>query len=274
MAGWKRRAIGDLPLYQATTLSWLPNLVQGFTTRNGGVSAAPYDTLNLGAHVGDTAETVRVNRERVCMDLGFTSSQLALAEQIHGDGVGQVTEPTAAPLPGIDALMTDVPNVMLLMLYADCAPIYLFDPLRRAIGLVHAGWRGTAANIVAKTVKAMQQTYDINPRQCIAAIGPCIGGDSYEVGTEVADQFRNFAGGHNAGASTAVFPKDEMTGTYLVNLRQILYMQLLAAGLTAEAIAVCDEDTFRNRRDFFSYRREGSKTGRMAAFMALQEKIR
>ncbi len=270
MAGWKRRALGDLPVYQATTLSWLPNIVQGFTTRRGGVSAAPYDTLNLGTHVGDTPEAVRINRERLCGDLGFPPGQVALAEQVHGDGVGRVTEGAATPVPAVDALMTNVPGVLLLMLYADCAPVYLFDPSRRVIGLVHAGWRGTAANIVGKTVGAMRLAYDITPGQCLAAVGPCIGGESYEVGAEVADQFRNFAGGKNSGASTAVFPKDEMTGTYLLNLRQIIFMQLLAAGLTGEAIAVCDEDTVRNRRDFFSFRRDGARTGRMGAFLALR----
>ncbi len=269
MAGWKRRAIGDLPVYQATTMSWLPDIVQGFTTRRGGVSSAPYDTLNLAAYVGDAQEAVTTNRERLCADLGFTMGQLATAEQVHGDRVGQVTEVGESRAAGMDALITDVPDVLLLMLYADCAPVYLFDPARRAIGLIHAGWRGAAAGIIPKTMMAMRESYDVSPTRCLAAVGPCIAGDSYEVRADVADRFRDFAGGLNSGASTAVLPKDEMSGTYLLNLRQIIFVQLLSAGVPAGSIAVCDENTYTNRRDFFSYRRDGKNTGRMAAFLGM-----
>ena len=116
----------------------------------------------------------------------------------------------------------------------------------------------------------MREAFGIQPASCLAAIGPCIGGDSYEVGREVADRFRNFAAGRNSGAATAVLPKDELVGKYTLNLRQVIFAQLLAAGLRAEYIAVCDEDTFRNRREFFSFRRDGAATGRMAAFLALR----
>ena len=114
-----------------------------------------------------------------------------------------------------------------------------------------------------------EPTFGIHPAGCLAAIGPCIAGESYEVGREVADQFRNFGAGSNSGAATAVLPKDELAGKYTLNLRQVVFVQLLAAGLRAESIAVCDEDTFRNRRDLFSFRRDGAATGRMAAFLAL-----
>lgn len=270
MSNWKRQAVGDLPLYQAKTMSWLPGVVQGFTTRRGGVSAAPYDSLNLSANVGDVAAHVQTNRERLWADLGFAASQVALAEQVHGNEVGIVAAGTGlTPMAGVDALVTDAPDVLLMLFYADCVPVYLLAPTRRVIGLVHAGWRGTASGIVGKTAKIMRETFDCPLPQCLAAIGPCIGGDSYEVGSEVADQFRNFAGGANAGAATAVLPRDELGGKYNLNLRQVLFAQLLQAGFRADAIAVCDEDTFRAKRDFFSYRRDGV-TGRMAAFLALR----
>ena len=273
MSGWKKQAIGDLPLYQATTMSWLPGIVQGFSTRHGGVSAAPYETLNLGASAGDTAQAVAANRERLWSDLGFQAAQVALAEQVHGDMVVPVTQGNAVPVAGADALITEAPDVLLMLLYADCVPVYLADPVGRSIGLAHAGWRGAAANIAGKTVVAMRDSFGTRPGDCLAAIGPSIGGGSYEVGRDVADQFRNFAAGLNSGASTAVFPKDELAGKYTLNLRQIIFMQLLAAGLRAEYIAVCDEDTYRNRRDFFSYRRDGATTGRMAAFLALRSDV-
>jgi len=269
MTGWRKQPIGDLPLYQAKTMAWLPRIVQGFTTRRGGVGAAPYDTLNLGAHVGDAPATVEANRARVWSDLGFEAGQVALAEQVHGDRVAVVRGATGpVPVPGADALVTDVPDVLLMLLFADCVPVYLVDPARKAIGLAHAGWRGTEANIAAQTVKAMAEEYGTLPSSCLAAIGPSIGGDSYEVGPEVADRFRTLPGSR---AANVVMPRNEMTGTYTLNLRAVVFLQLLSAGLKAGSIAVCDEDTFRNKRDFFSYRRDGA-TGRMGAFLGMKEK--
>jgi YfiH family protein len=268
VTGWRKQPIGDLPLYQAKTIAWLPRIVQGFTTRNGGVSAAPYESLNLGTHVGDVLNQVQANRFRVWTDLGFDESEVALAEQIHGDTVAVVTEGTGStPIVGTDALVTAVPNLLLMLFFADCVPLYLVDPARKVIGLAHAGWRGTAANIAGKTMRTMTAEFGCLPSSCYAAIGPCIGGDSYEVGPEVADRFRSLPG---ARAATVVTPRSEINGTYNLNLRSVIFGQLLSAGLKAEAIAVCDEDTFRNKRDFFSYRREGT-TGRMGAFLGMKE---
>ena len=269
MTGWRKQPIGDLPLYQAKTMAWLPRIVQGFTTRRGGVSVAPYDTLNLGGHVGDLPAKVAANRARVWSDLGFEAGQVALAEQVHGDGVAVVKAGTGpTPVPGADALVTDVPDLLLMLFFADCVPVYLVDPARKVIGLAHAGWRGAEANIAAKTVRTLSEEFGSLPSSCVAAIGPCIGGDSYEIGFEVADRFRTLPGSR---AANVVMPRNEMMGTYTLNLRAVVFLQLLSAGLKAESIAVCDEDTLRNRRDFFSYRRDGV-TGRMAAFLGMKVK--
>ena len=267
MTGWRRQPIGDLPLYQAKTMAWLPRMVQGCTTRRGGVSQAPYDLLNLGAHVGDAAPSVQANRQRVWSDLGFAEGQVALAEQVHGDKVARVSAGTGSvPVAGADALVTNTPDVLLMLFFADCVPVYLADPVRKAVGLAHAGWRGTAANIAARTVETMREEFGCLPASCLAAIGPCIGGDSYEVGPEVADRFRTLPGSR---AANVVLPRSEVAGTYTLNLRAVVFLQLLSAGLKAGSIAVCDEDTFRNRRDFFSYRRDGV-TGRMGAFLGMK----
>ena len=258
--------MGDLPLYQARTIAWLPRMVQGFTTRSGGVSASPYDMLNLGAHVGDLPASVQANRQRVWADLGFSEGQVALAEQVHGDGIAAVTA-GSQPVPGVDALVTNTPNLLLMLFFADCVPVYFVDPARKAIGLAHAGWRGAAANIAAKTMQAMTAEFGCLPSSCLAAIGPSIGGDSYEVGSEVADIFRSMPGTRGASVVT---PRSEFSGTYNLNLRQVVFGQLLQAGLRADAIAVCDEDTLRNKRDFYSFRRDGV-TGRMAAFLGIKE---
>lgn len=268
MSGWRKQPIGDLPLYQARIIAGLPNITQGFTTRDGGVSAAPYDTLNLGSQVADAPDAVGTNRQRLWSNIGFTEAQTALAEQVHGNQIAIVTVGTGiSPTAGVDALITDTPGVLLMLFYADCVPIYLADPVKKIIGLVHAGWRGAAANIAAKTVRTMAEEFGTRPETCLTAIGPCIGGESYEVGPEVADRFRSMP---SARSGNAVMPRSEFSGTYNLNLRQVVFGQLLGAGIRAASIAVCDEDTYRNQRDFFSYRRDGV-TGRMAAFLGMKE---
>ena len=248
-------------------MAWLPRITQGFTTRHGGVSAAPYDSLNLGAHVGDDLAQVQANRRRVWHDLGAAETRVALAEQVHGSEVAVVSAGSGSmPIAGADALVTNTPDLLLMLLFADCVPVYLVDPVRKVVGLAHAGWRGTAVNIAGKTLQTMVQEFGCVPSACFAAVGPSISGDSYEVGPEVADQFRSLPGSR---ASSVVMPRREMGGTYNLNLRAVIFGQLLYAGLPAGSIAVCDEDPFRNRRDFFSYRRDGV-TGRMAAFLGIK----
>lgn len=267
MADWTRRAVGDLPLHQAATLSWLPGVVQGITTRRGGVSRPPYDSLNMGLQVGDSADDVRANRLRLWADLCFEEENVAMAEQVHGDAVALITQGGETPQAGADALITSTPGMLLMMLFADCVPIYIVDPLNRAVGLAHSGWRGTVANITGKTMQAMTSEFGSQPRACLAAVGPSIGGESYEIGRDVADQFRHMT---SLRAGSAVFPRNEFTGTYTLNLRQVIYSQLLSAGFRADYIAVSDEDTYRNSREFFSYRRDGASTGRMAAFLGMR----
>ena len=267
MTGWRKQPIGDLPLYQAKTMAWLPRITQGFTTRRGGVSIAPYDSLNLGSHVGDHLDQVQANRRRVWHELGAAEPQIVLAEQVHGSEVTVVSEGTgSAPVAGADALVTGTPDLLLMLFFADCVPVYLVDPVRKVVGLAHAGWRGTAVNIAGRTLQTMASEFGCVPSACFAAVGPSISGDSYEVGPEVADLFRSLPG---ARASSVVTPRSEISGTYNLNLRAVIFGQLLYAGLPAGSIAVCDEDTFRNKRDFFSYRRDGA-TGRMAAFLGIK----
>ncbi len=129
MSGWVKQPIGDLPLYQARVIAGLPRMMQGFTTRDGGVSQPPYDTLNLGGHVGDAPADVQANRQRLWADLGFTEAQVALAEQVHGDNIAVVTTGTgSAPIAGADALVTDTPGMLLMLLFADCVPVYSGGP--------------------------------------------------------------------------------------------------------------------------------------------------
>lgn len=267
---WQKRNIGDLTVYESSTLAWLPRIVQGYTTRHSGLSQPPYDSLNLGDHVGDDSTTVRGNRERICADLGFSTARMVTAEQIHGCGVEVVTGPSATPIPGVDALVTRTPGLLLTLFFADCVPVYVVDPMRRVIGLAHAGWRGTESNIVGKMISTMKCELGAEPEDCLMGIGPSIGADSYEVDREVADRFHSFSIGRNSTAATAVQILDEFTGKYSLDMKQVIFHQALQAGIKAEYISVCAQDTYRNRRDFFSFRRDGP-TGRNAAYLAIRE---
>jgi hypothetical protein len=271
MGTWVVNKFGEIPVYQAVTISWLPGIVQGFSTRRGGVSQEPYDTFNVGLTCGDNPEHVFANRMRLADAIGVDLGKLVFAEQVHGSEVAVVDEVQSVPVPGVDALITNRPGLILCMTYADCLPIYIVEPTKKVVALVHSGWRGTASNIVQRTTDALKERMEIDPRNCQVAIGPSIGCDNYEVGTEVADFFRDTRG---SGASTTVMPKNEMLGTWVLDLRAIAFLQLLHAGYRPQAIAVCDSDTYANDRDFFSHRREsqaGGKTGRMAGFLGIRE---
>ncbi|HEX5323589.1 MAG TPA: peptidoglycan editing factor PgeF [Capsulimonadaceae bacterium] len=273
MANWTKTFVGDMPIYQATTINWLPGAIQGFTTRRGGVSAKPFDTLNMSFAVEDSPAAVAENRQRVLTDLAGSCVKLVTASQLHGVGVACIDAPPEGTLEA-DALVTDTPGLLLTLLFADCVPVYILDPAHRAIGLAHSGWRGTAKNIVRHTLKEMRANFGTQPSACLAAIGPNISADHYEVGAEVADALRDAPGGKDSGSTIAVMPRSEFGNTWSVNLRQIVFTQLLQAGLKPEYVAVSDECTFRNKRDFFSHRRAtqaGQKTGRMAAVFGLKD---
>src|SRR5438094_158536 len=112
-ATWKKRDTGHLSIYESVTLAWLPRIIQGYTTRKGGYSQAPYNSLNLGGHVGDNAEDVAANRKRLANDLGFSETHVVRAEQVHGSEVAVITGPNLLPIPGVDALITQVPGLLL-----------------------------------------------------------------------------------------------------------------------------------------------------------------
>jgi YfiH family protein len=270
MAGWKKATLGGLVVHQAKTISWLPNIVQGFTTRNGGVSPGQLNSLNMSESVGDSAENVTENRRRVVSALASPPFHVATAKQVHGDGVAVIETVGQSTVVEADALITNVPEVLLMMVYADCVPVYLVDPLKNAIGIVHSGWRGTAKNAVGKAITAMRQQYDIQPWKLLAAIGPSISVDNYEVSKEVVDALWNVV---PQGSSQAFIPRGNLALTYSLNLRLIVFAQLQAFGLDPENIAVSDECTFRNSNEFFSHRRDGSAevpVGRMAGLIGLK----
>ncbi|RKQ89502.1 peptidoglycan editing factor PgeF [Maricaulis maris] len=227
-----------------------PGIVHAFTTRTGGVSEGPYASLNLTRSRGDEAAHVSENRDRVRAALGLDA--LVFATQVHGRAVIRVDGPPKGDQPAGegDALMTDRPGLGLACQTADCTPILLFDPDKRAIAAIHSGWRGTVQNIVAATVEAMGEAYGTRPGQLLAAIGPSISAVNYRVGPEVVAQFEaafEVTGG-------IVSPKDPEGGAHL-DVGEACRRQLILAGLPETAVWRSRACTYAEAGRLFSARR-------------------
>lgn len=252
----------DLTLYTGP-LYRTPEIFTSFTqviaaesTRHGGVSPAPYASLNLGTSTADTPQNVAENRSRLWKALGVNPEQVATAHQVHGSDVLTVSQP--GRYDGYDALITDRPGILLAVTIADCTPILLFDPQHQAVAAIHAGWRGTAGRIVNKTLDAMQQKFGTNPADCYAYVGTCIDECSFEVGAEVAEQFSD---PHKQSAPTA--------GKYLVNLKKANFDQLLSSGVQKTHVQISVYSTVLHNPSYFSYRHENGQTGRMLACIGI-----
>ncbi|MCW5873388.1 MAG: peptidoglycan editing factor PgeF [Anaerolineales bacterium] len=233
-------------------------------TRQGGVSAAPYDSLNVGSTVGDEMPSVRQNLQRSFAALGLTPESMFDSWLVHGREVHVAHAPRPADWakpPKADIVITDHPEVTLFMRYADCVPILLFDPQRKAVALAHAGWRGTVARTSEAAVAALAQHYGSRPQDLIAAIGPCISAARYPVGPEVVAEVQAaFA----ARAGDLLPRYGEATHFDLQAANQIVLQQ---AGV--ENIEVADLCTASNMDHWFSHRGSGGRTGRFGALITL-----
>ncbi len=239
------------------------DLVHGVFARHGGVSAGPYASLNLSISTGDARENVRENRRRAFRALGREPESIADLWQIHSAEVVVVDGPRGEDYPSekADALITDQPAATLFLRFADCVPILLFDPTRRAIGIVHAGWKGTLLKAAGAAVKAMARRYGCRPADIVAGVGPSIGPCHYEVGPEVVAQTR------------AAFPGAE---ELLLRVNGGHHLDLWAANARAlREVGVEQIETSRlctacRTDEFFSHRGEKGKTGRFGALIALR----
>ena len=217
--------------------------------------------LNLALQVGDNQNKVLRNRDKFTAAIGVKPNRLTTCAQVHGNNVQVVTEDLigrgavsfADTIPETDALITNLADVPLLLFYADCVPVLLADPVTGAIGLAHAGWRGTAAQIAKKTVRAMIEAFGVNPDNLLAAIGPSIGSCCYEVDDVVRDRMPGYE---------ACFA-GKCDGKYLLDLWQVNRQQLLEEGIIPSNISTAGVCTNHNPELFFSYRYENGKTGRM-----------
>lgn len=242
------------------------------STRLGGYSAKPFDSLNLGLHVGDDAENVLANRRKFMATLGFELEDIVTPNQVHGDKIFRVEEihrgrgskVYADSIPETDALITNVANLPLMLCFADCVPIFLVDVENRAIGLAHGGWKGTLNKIAAKTFHAMAENFGTRAENCLAGIAPSIGPCCYEVGENVQQ------------VCATAFPKNpeliiNRNGKNFLDLWSANKVQLVEAGLPEKNIDVAGECTCCNANFYFSYRAAGGTTGRLAAAIALKE---
>lgn len=242
----------------------------GISTRLGGQSSAPFTSLNLGLHVGDDTEVTWQNRQAFCQALGLAADHAVTADQVHGTVVYQVTARDAGrgsrhyheAIQGTDALITNVPDIPLLLFFADCVPVIIFDPVQNAIGISHAGWKGTVAKIGQKTLLAMKQQYQTNPADCLVGIGPSIGPCCYEVDAVVINSLQaNFSRWQEL-----VNPAGEH---WHLNLWQANHQQMREIGVLDENISISGICTACNTQIFYSHRAEAGRTGRIGAVIAL-----
>lgn len=230
----------------------IPGLVAVQSTRAGGVSPAPYDSLNLGINTDDDPANVAENRRRFCSALGFEPDQLAWMRQVHKASVKLVQ--SGGESDGFDALISDKPGVLLAVSIADCAPILVYDQKNGAMAAIHAGWPGTAAHIVTAALQQMSDVFGTSGADCLAWVGACIDASSFEVGMEVAEQFPSDFKHFDMGR-----------GKYCIDLKRANTAELLSFGLPPTAIEVSTESTMLHNDLYFSHRANKGKTGRMLA---------
>ncbi|MGV8121122.1 MAG: peptidoglycan editing factor PgeF [Candidatus Xenobiia bacterium LiM19] len=236
-------------------------VTHGFTTRKGGVSSPPFDSLNMGRTSGDRIEAVHQNRELLGRVLGYLPRESI--ELVHGRDVHVHREisNTANPVEA-DAVVTEIAGAPLTIFYADCVPVFILDCKRPAIALVHAGWRGTVANVVGETVEVMRHEYGSSVENCLFAIAPSIGPCCFAVDEDVAAQF----------LETFKEWKDLMVTTSnkcYINLWEINKRLIMSKGVPERNVVKASLCTSCNDDMFFSYRRDKRVTGRMAATIML-----
>ena len=272
--GWTVTDGGRPGIVQAVGLAGLPGIAHAFSTRRGGVSRGPYDSLNLGLRVGDEPAAVHENRRRFFGTLGIDPGRAVRVRQVHGDGVLVVDRALAARAGfpralldedfQYDALVTDLPGLALTISTADCLPILIADPRRRVVAAVHAGWRSTVRCIAHRAVRTMEERYETDLRDCVAALGPGIRGCCYEVDAPVIEPLARALPAWGACA------RDAGGGRWKLDLAAANRLMLEASGVDPAAIQDAGLCT-RCRQDlFYSYRGQGAQTGRMMNAILLE----
>nr|WP_302763003.1 peptidoglycan editing factor PgeF [uncultured Blautia sp.] len=261
-----------------TYLTWpefekIPGFVHGFSTRLGGVSEGIYSSMNLSFTRGDKEEAVRENYNRISVALGFSPEDIVTSDQTHTANVRVITAEDRGngitkprPYTDVDGMITNVPGLVLATFYADCVPLYFADPVHKAVGLSHSGWRGTAAGIGAVTVKELQKHYGTRPEDIYAAIGPSICQDCYEVSEDVILEFQKT---FSRELWKDIFYRKE-NGKYQLNLWEANRQILLGAGILPEHISMPNLCTCCNPEFLYSHRASQGKRGNLGAFLGIK----
>ena len=237
----------------------------GFSTRMGGVSEGMFSALNLSYNRGDKKEAVDENFRRISEAIGFDHTKLVFSNQIHETRIHKVTkEDCGKVMKDMDGLATNEQGIPLYTGYADCVPLFFYDPVEKAAALAHSGWRGTVGRIGAKMVQFLENEYGSKKENIIAAIGPSICQDCYEISEDVAVQFMQAFPGH-----TSEILIDKGNGKYQLDLWKANEIVLLDAGVKKDHLEVTDVCTCCNPELLFSHRASHGKRGNLGAFLCL-----
>jgi len=271
---FKLRNCGEIKYLQCQSkeLNQLTN--HAFSTRCSGVSKIPYNSLNLSLSVGDDKKSVIKNRKRFFDVFTIDYKKIVSTKQVHKDNIAIISREDEGrgalnyrdSISGSDALLTNIPSIPLLMFYADCVPVFILDPVKKVIGLIHAGRNGTLLNLSFKTVVKMKENYGTKPDTCIAAIFPAIGPSCYHFNNQeiVADWLTD----ENIKNNIVLKNKENIIQ---IDLKKANFMQLKKVGLKIRNIFTSNECTADNPKCYFSHHRDKGKTGRMAALLMLKE---
>ena len=281
---WHTNADGsELLLFKYPLLEDTGMVKHCFTTRLGGVSEGIFSTMNLSFTRGDDKAAVEENYRRLAKALEVDYEKFVFTDQTHTVNVRKVTAADAGKgltkerdYQDVDGLITNEPGLVLSTFFADCVPLYFIDPVHRAIGMSHSGWRGTVARMGKVTLEAMQREYGTNPADVICAIGPSICQDCYEVSFDVAEEFAKEFAGHEAeilmeSPKNARMAEPAKTDKkYQLNLWKANEIVLLEAGVKKEHIAITDICTCCNPDILFSHRASHGKRGNLGGFICLK----
>lgn len=258
-----RRTAPNGVVFYASSLLAERGVPHGFSTRLGGISAAPFDAMNLGNPNGcdlqDLTDNIERNYQLMLDAIGAGGATLLRVHQVHGNAVAIAEGGPFDRAAKADAIITGDPQQCASVRIADCVPVLLATDDGRVVAAVHAGWRGVIADVVPAAARAIVK---MNPAPLIAAIGPCISGDAFEVGGEVLAEFQRVF-----GADAPVRPSP-IPGKGYVDLRRAIAIQLQTLGVSSERMDISDRCAVRDRAEFFSHRRDHGVTGRMAAMIS------
>lgn len=264
---FEEKIMEGVPLLTYTLLEKTEFVTHGFTTRMGGVSEGYCSTMNISTTRGDDPKAIEENQRRLARALGVRVEDFTYTHQTHTTNVAVVREEDRGKrFMETDGMVTDVPGICLVTFYADCVPLYFVDPVHRAIGLSHSGWRGTVKRMGQVTLERMKEAYGTKPEDVFAAIGPSICQDCYEVSGDVIEEFReNFS---EFVWSQLFYEKEN--GKYQLNLWRANQIVLTEAGVEAQNIAVTNLCTHCNPEILFSHRSTGVKRGNLSALLAIK----